>query len=274
MDVIGNNIANANTTGFKSSTANFSDAFYQEYSSASSSVPVGTAVGLGVDVTSTTTNFTQGSFQSTGVQTDLSINGSGLVNGGGFFVICNTTDSSTSGSAVSFTRAGDFTLDSSGYLVTQDGSYVMGSATAIASTGTDLNTLTAIQIPSTITSTGELVSSFNVASDGTVTAVGESGTTEVVAYLGVAVFSNPNALTNLGNNLYSYNAGAGTSTGCVITPGTGAAGSIKQGSLELSNVDLSTEFANMIVTQRAFEANSKTISASSDMMQTVTNMIR
>lgn len=274
MDVIGNNIANSNTTGFKSSTTSFADTFYQVDQAATTTEPVATQVGSGVEIVSTPTQFTQGAFQSTGVSTDLAINGSGLLNAGGFFVTCNTTDSSTAGATINMTRAGDFTLNSSGYLVTQDGAYVMGSSTAIASTGTDLNALTAIQIPSTITATGELVSSFTVSSDGTITAIGSAGTSQVVGYLGLAVFSNPNGLTSSGNSSYSYNAAAGSSTGCVITPGTGTAGSIKQGSLELSNVDLAEEFSNMIITQRGFEANSKMITTANEMLQTVTNMIR
>lgn len=279
MDVIGNNIANANTVGFKDSRTDFASAFYQIDKAATTTTPVGQQVGLGVSVVSTPTIFTQGSFESTGVDTDLAINGSGMANSGGFFVVSNSTDSSVTDATTELTRAGDFTENNSGYLITQDGYYVMGhdAATGPFTTAEPLNALQAIQIPATIT-TGtppvtEQVSTFTVGNDGTVTAIGQNGGTLVVGYIGLATYSNPEGLTNLGNNRYAYNAAAGASA-AVNAAGQGSSGVIQQGSLELSNVDLADQFSNMIITQRGFDANSKTITASDEMLQTVISMIR
>lgn len=271
MDVIGNNIANANTVGFKNSRTEFNDAVYQAGQAPYNS-PVGQQVGLGTSVVATPGMFTQGAFQKTGVATDLAINGSGISSGGGFFVVSNSADSSASGSVTALTRAGNFTGNSAGYLTTQDGYYVMGSASPF-SKQTTLNNLQAIQIPSTITSTGEAVSTFTVSPDGTVTAIGQNGGSQIAGYIGIASYENPQGLSNLGNNRYGYTPAAGSVT-AVGAAGQGLAGAIQQDSLEQSNVNISSEFSNMIVTQRGFDANSKSISAANDMLKTDADLKR
>jgi flagellar hook protein FlgE len=262
MDVIGDNIANANTDGYKSATANFVSSFEQVTSAATLNKPVGLQVGLGVNVGSTETNFTQGVFQTTNVPTDMGINGNG------WFTV------QTVGGTNLLTRDGDFVEDSSGYIRTPDGGYLMGvMGTTPPTTPTAGAPPNKIQIPTTMTGVGGAttpVVSFAVDSTGAITATGQDGSTETVGFVTVQSFSNNNGLVNLGSNYYQYAAAAGTNQfGQASMAG---AGTIQTGVLESSNVDLSTEFANMIIAQRGFEAAAKVITTSDEMLQTVTNL--
>jgi len=259
MDVIGDNIANANTDGYKSATANFVSSFEQVTSAATANSPVGLQVGLGVNVGSTETNFNQGVFQTTNVPTDMGINGSG------WFTV------QTVGGTNLLTRDGDFVEDSNGYLRTPDGGFLMGvmgtTAPTTPTAGTPPNK---IQIPTTITATSSPVVSFAVDSTGAITATGQDGSTETVGFVTVQKFSNDNGLVNLGSNYYQYAAAAGTDQ--YYQASQAGAGTIQTGVLEASNVDLSTEFANMIIAQRGFEASARVISVSDNMLQTVTDL--
>ena len=258
MDIIGNNIANANTTAFKSSSADFTESFMQISRAATVNQPVGIGVGLGAQVSGTETNFDQGVFQTTNVPTDMAINGSG------FFVV-----QSVSGND-SVTRNGAFVEDSNGYLRTTDGNFLMGTtgATAPSSPSTGFPT-GKIQIPTTVTS-GSPVASFSVDSTGAITLTGQDGTTQTAGYITVQKFNNPDGLLDEGGGLYSYQLAAGTNQ--AFTGGDAGAGTIQTGVLEASNVDLSTEFANMIIAQRGFEASARVISVSDNMLQTVTDL--
>jgi len=259
MDVIGDNIANANTDGYKSATVNFVSSFEQVTNEATANAPVGLQVGLGVNVGSTETNFNQGVFQTTNVPTDMGINGSG------WFTV------QTVGGTDLLTRDGDFVEDSNGYLRTPDGAYLMGVMGTTAPTTPTAGAPTAkIQIPATITATSSPVVSFAVDSTGAITATGQDGSTETVGYITVQKFSNDNGLVDLGNNYYQYAAAAGTNQ--YYQASQAGAGTIQTGVLEASNVDLSTEFANMIIAQRGFEASAKVITTSDEMLQTVTNL--
>jgi flagellar hook protein FlgE len=258
MDVIGNNIANANTTGFKASTANFTESFLQVSRAATDNDPVGLAVGLGTQVNSTETNFDQGVFQTTNVPTDMGVNGNG------FFAV-----QSVSG-ANYVTRNGAFVEDSNGYIRTTDGNYLMGvmGATAPTSPTTGFPP-DQIKIPTTVTS-GSPVVSFTVDPTGTISATGQDGSTQVVGYVTLQNYNNPNGLSDVGNSLYTYQTAAGTNQFSQAS-NTGT-GTIQTGVLEASNVDLSTEFANMIIAQRGFEAAARVITVSDNMLQTVTNL--
>ncbi len=259
MDVIGNNIANANTDGFKGSNADFTSSFEQVTNSATANDPVGLAVGLGVNVQATTTNFNQGVFQTTNVPTDMGINGNG------WFTV------QTVGGTDLLTRDGDFIEDSSGYLRTPDGAYLMGVMGTTAPTSpTAGSPPDKILIPTTITATGSPVVSFAVDSTGAVTATGQDGSTQTVGFITLQSFNNNNGLVDLGNNYYQYAAAAGTNQ--YYQASEAGAGTIQTGVLEASNVDLSTEFANMIIAQRGFEASARVITVSDDMLQTVTNL--
>jgi flagellar hook protein FlgE len=259
MDVIGNNIANANTTGFKGSDADFTESFMQVSRQATVNDPVGLGVGLGTQVASTETNFNQGAFQTTNVPTDMGINGSG------FFAV-----QSVSGNDY-VTRNGAFIEDSSGFLRTTDGNYLMGVAGATPPT-----TPTAgyppdkIQIPTTITASGSPVVSFAVDPTGTITVTGADGTTQIAGYVTLQNYSNPNGLTDVGNSLYTYGVAAGTNQ--YYQADNSGVGTIQTGVLESSNVDLSTQFADMIIAQRGFEACARVITVSDNMLQTVTDL--
>jgi flagellar hook protein FlgE len=259
MDVIGNNIANANTTGFKGSDANFTESFEQVSREATANEPVGLGVGLGTEVSSTTTNFNQGVFQTTNVPTDMGINGSGWF-----------TVQSVSGNNY-LTRNGDFIEDSSGFLRTPDGSYLMGVMGTTAPTSPTAGyPPDQIQIPTTMTASGSPVVSFAVDSTGAITATGQDGSTETVGFITLQSFNNNNGLVDAGNSLYQYATAAGTNQ--YFQASQAGAGTIQTGVLEASNVDLSTEFANMIIAQRGFEAAARVITVSDNMLQTVTNL--
>jgi flagellar hook protein FlgE len=258
MDVIGNNIANANTTAFKGSTANFTESFLQVSRAATVNQPVGLTVGLGAQVDSTTTNFNQGVFQTTNVPTDMGINGNG------FFAV-----QSVSGNNF-VTRNGAFVEDSSGFLRTTDGNYLMGTMGATAPTSPTTGfPPDKIQIP-TATTSGSPVVSFSVDTTGTITVTGQDGTTNIAGYVTLQNYDNPNGLTNVGGSLYTYQVAAGANQ--YYEGASSGVGTIQTGVLESSNVDLSTEFANMIISQRGFEAAARVITVSDDMLQTVTNL--
>lgn len=258
MDIIGNNIANANTTGFKSSSANFSESFLQASRSATPNNPIGLAIGLGAQANSSETNFSQGVFQSTNVPTDMGINGNG------FFAL-QAVDG-----AQYVTRNGTFVEDSQGYIRTPDGNFLMGVMGATAptspSTGFPPNK---IQIPATVTS-GSPTASFAIDSTGAITVTGQDGSSEIAGFITLQNYNNPNGLSEMGKGLYSYQIAAGANQYYEgATPGIGT---IQTGVLEASNVDLSTEFANMIISQRGFEASARVITVSDNMLQTVTNL--
>ena len=258
IDVIGNNIANSNTTAFKASTANFTESFMQVSRGATENQPVGLELGLGTNVNTTTTDFNQGVFQTTNVPTDMAINGSGWfevqsVNGDSFL-----------------TRNGDFVEDSAGYLRTPDGDYLMGvTGSTPPASPTNGFAPDKIAIPTTVTS-GSPVVNYTVDTTGTVTVTGQDGSSEVAGYITLQNYNNPNGLSEMGKGLYSYQIAAGANQ--YYEGGTVGIGTIQTGVLEASNVDLSTEFANMIISQRGFEASARVITVSDNMLQTVTNL--
>ncbi len=258
MDVIGNNIANANTTGFKSSAANFTESFMQQSRAATINNPVGLGVGLGTQVASTTTNFNQGVFQTTNVPTDMGINGSG------FFAVQDVSGNNY------VTRNGDFVEDSGGFLRTPSGDFLMGvmSATPPTSPTTGFPP-DKIQIPATVTS-GSPVVSFSVDSTGAITVTGQDGSTQIAGYVTLQNYSNSDGLSDVGNSLYTYQTAAGPNQYSQAS-NTGT-GTIQTGVLEASNVDLATEFSNMIIAQNGFNAAARVITTSDQMLQTVTQL--
>jgi flagellar hook protein FlgE len=260
MDVIGDNIANANTTAYKSSAANFTESFLQVTRSATTDDPVGLQVGLGAQVSNTTTNFNQGVFQTTNVPTDMAINGDG------WFSVQSV------GGQNLLTRNGDFVEDSDGYLRSTNGDYVMGVSgdTAPTAGGTAGFPPDKIQIPTTVGTNNSPVVSFSVDTTGAITVTGQDGSTAVTGYITLQKFDNDNGLVNTGNSLYQYADAAGSNNYYEATDS--GTGTIQTGVLESSNVDLSTEFANMIIAQRGFEAAARVITVSDDMLQTVTNL--
>ncbi|MGL5756429.1 MAG: flagellar hook-basal body protein [Paraclostridium sp.] len=259
MDVVGNNIANVGTTAFKKSTTRFSDALNQTI--IYSSVPGGNAndpnviggvnpgqVGIGTKVSGIFRNMAQGAIQPTGRPTDLAIDGDG------FFTV------SVGPNQEAFTRDGSFTLDANGNLVTSDGYKVLN----------DKNE--PILIPKEEKNPdGETqkVLSFNISKEGSVSYLLADGTkVENAQTLKVAVFQNPEGLESLSGNLYRESANSGK-------PMFEAKhGLINQGAIEMSNVDLSEEFTEMIVTTRAFQAAGKVITTSDELLQEIINLKR
>lgn len=282
MDVIGNNIANANTTAFKSSRVMFKDMLSQTMQSASA--PANTnpqfsvggtnpkQAGLGVSIAGIDTDMSQGALQPTSRSTDLAIQGNG------FFIVNNVEPTAAAPGYPRFTRDGGFTLDAKGYLVTSEGLHVLGSTatdvsgtvTHTPATFTNLNDLKAINIPLK-DGTGNKLKSFSIEKDGTIRAI-YTDNPVVVGRVAVANFQNEAGLEKLGSNLYKNTSNSGSAE--VGGPNESGAGSIEQGFLEMSKVDLANEFTEMIITSRAFQANSRTITTSDEMLQELLNLKR
>ena len=244
IDVISNNIANVNTTAFKQDRTEFQDLMYQSlnYTAAATSAisnnPTGIDTGLGVRVAGIQKNFIQGSLKETGNSFDLAIQGDG------FFQI------TTPAGETAYSRNGAFKLDSEGSLVNGQGFKLEPE----------------IVIPS------DLIN-VSIAQDGTVSAANPStGEITTLGQITIVDFINPAGLTPQGDSLYI----ATTTSGDPIegTPGLNGIGNIRQGMLEGSNVQLVTEMVNLITAQRGYEANSKSITTTDTMLQTVNALKR
>jgi len=241
LQVISNNLANVATTGYKRSRANFEDLLYQNVrqvgaqTSQDTTLPTGLQLGTGVRTVSTEKIHTQGNMVNTDQPLDLAINGRG------FFQV--TMPDGTTG----YTRDGSFNLNADGQVVTSNG-YLLQPA---------------ITIP-------QEVESISVGIDGivTITTPGNAGVTQV-GTVQIADFVNPTGLQPVGENLYRET----TSSGAAQTgnPGTGGYGKLLQGSLESSNVNVVEELVGMIEAQRAYEMNTKSITAADQMLQYLTN---
>jgi flagellar basal-body rod protein FlgG len=244
MDNIAHNLANVNTVGFKKSRVEFEDLVYQQLktpgtpTSATGEAPVGLETGLGVRPVASSRDFGRGNMRSTNGPLDMAIEGDGL------FQV--TLPSGETG----FTRAGSFHLSAEGSLVTSDGYPVQPTITVPAGA-------TAISI-----SKSGIVS----ASVPGQTAAQELGTIEL------ASFRNPAGLNSLGGNLFQATTASGDAV--VGAPGADGRGTIAQGYVEDSNVSVVEEMVSMILSQRAYEANSKVVKASDEMLQQVNTLVR
>lgn len=254
LDVIGNNIANVNTTGYKSARVGFEDAFSQTLQAAGPGVAM--QVGSGVNTGAITNQFNQGAITRTSVPSDLAISGDG------FFVVRNTV---TGGSF--YTRAGDFHVDKDGYLVTGDGYRVQGYS------DTGLTTMGDILIDATGSTSTSGVKNFAFSSNGTLTVTQADGTQFTRGQVLLQKFSNPQGLTKEGGNLYSATVSAGP-LATLVAPGTNGVGDIQGSALETSNVDLASQFADLITTQRAFQASARIITTSDEVLQELVNLKR
>lgn len=243
MAVVSNNLANVNTTGFKKGRAAFEDLLYQSKVAPGSAVtqndvaPTGLTLGTGVRVVATEKNFGQGNLQQTGNSLDVAVNGRG------FFQV-QMPDGS-----VAYSRDGSFRTNPDGELVTSGGLKLQPSIT----------------LP-------QGAQSVNIGSDGTVSVsiAGQAAATQV-GQIQIADFINPAGLMAKGENLYAETAASGApQTG---TAGASGFGTLVQGSLEASNVNVVEELVNMIETQRAYEMNSKAISTTDQMLQFVTQRL-
>jgi len=240
MNVISNNLANVNTTGFKRDRAVFEDMLYQNVkqaggqTDANSQAPTGMMLGTGVRIVATEKLHTQGNMVTTQSPLDLAIAGDG------YFQIAKGDGT------LAYTRDGGFKISATGQLVTSAGALLQP----------------AITIPNT-------ASSVTIGRDGTVSIELTTGGAQVLGQIQIARFVNPSGLQSLGQNLMKDTPASGAPQ--VLAPGVGGAGSLMQGSLEASNVNVVEEMVNMIETQRAYEINSKAISAVDGMLRFLNN---
>jgi flagellar basal-body rod protein FlgG len=240
VEVIANNIANTNTVGFKRSSAQFADLLYQTEKPAGApsrsggeTVPEAMQIGLGVQTIGIRALHIQGPLNATGNQLDLALNGRG------WFQISGPNN------VTLYTRAGNFSKNATGQLVTVDGSLVIPNITFPANT-----------------------TNIQVNPDGTVYADNGTGTMTQVGQITIANFANDGGLTALGHNLFQETTSSGAPQ--IAAPASQGYGSIQQGYLESSNVDPVLEITNLISAQRNYEMNSKVIQATDEMYQVIT----
>ena len=244
IDNVAHNLANVNTTGFKKARVEFEDLVYQEMraagasASATTEAPIGLEVGLGTRAVATARNFSAGNLRTTSAPLDVAIQGNG------FFQI--TLPDGTTG----YTRAGTFHLDAQGLMVTSEGYGIEPQIT----------------VPQNTTS-------LTISKDGMVTATVAGQTdSQQLGTIEIANFANPGGLRPLGGNLFTPTTASGEpETGA---PGIDGRGTLQQGFVEDSNVSVVEEMVNMILGQRAYEANSKVVKAADEMLQQVNTLVR
>jgi len=240
IDVIGNNIANADTIGFKKGRADFVDTFSQvmQGGSGGSAFQVGSGVATGA----IQNVFGQGTITQSTVPTHLAIYGNG------FFVVKDASGNSFA------TRDGSFGWDNAGNLITAGKMIVQSKDGTAINGGTDRASVT-------------------IGTDGVITVTTGAGVAVNAGQIGLQNFSNPQLLQKQGGNLFTWDANAGP-LAQAAAPQSNGLGQIQKGSLELSNVDLTTEFSSLITAQRAFQANARMITTSDDILQEIINMKR
>jgi len=242
MDVIANNLANVNTVGFKKSRADFVDLLYQNLrspgaaTSSGGEVPTGIQVGMGTKPVSVQKILSQGDYVQTKNDLDFAIEGEGF-----FRILSNGEEL--------YMRAGAFKMDSEGYLVTSEGERLQPEFSIP---------------PETV--------NFTVDPGGNMVAQGPDGTELASAQLSLHSFPNPAGLLSVGGNRFRPSAASGDPV--EGNPGVDGMGTISQGYLEMSNVDVVEEMVNMIVGQRAYEVASKSIKAADEMLQMANNIKR
>ncbi len=241
-DVVANNLANSNTTGFKKSRANFEDLMYQtmliagQTTPGGGQVPTGIQVGMGVKPAGIQKIFTQGDYVETGNELDMAIQGDG------FFRVRH-------GDEDLYTRAGNFTLDSEGYITTPSGDRLQPEITV-----------------------SEEATTISLQDNGTLTVFGADEEILATEQVYVNTFVNPAGLFAVGNNLFRPTEGSGGAT--ELTPGEEGAGTVVNNYLEMSNVSIVEEMVSMISGQRTYEANSKSIQTADSMLSTATGLKR
>jgi flagellar hook protein FlgE len=263
LDVAGNNIANANTIGFKSSTVVFQDTLSQIMTGAGAPGATGGGtnpiqVGLGVQVAATAGNFNQGSAEVTGRSTDL------MLQGDGFFVL-----GSDSGNV--YTRAGDFAFDANGDLVAPSGKKVLGWAPGDTPGSANLGPVNLNALNASLPA-GVEMTSYSIGADGVLRGNFSDDQQRDIASLAIADFVNPAGLEKVGETAFRASANSGPVE--LDVAGAGRRGTLVGGSLEMSNVDLAAEFTNLILAQRGFQASSRVITTSDQVLEDLVNIKR
>ena len=244
LDTVANNLANSATSGFRARKMQFEDMIYQNMvmpgsAASTSTTSAGLQIGLGTKSTASEVIMTQGDFKQTGNPIDLAIQGSG------FFQV------QLPNGTIGYTRDGNFSLNNAGVVVDSHGNQL----------------LPAITIPSNATSV--TISQYGVVS---ATLPGQSNASQL-GTIQLATFPNPGGLNSLGGNILQPTAASGNAI--TDTPGgSSGMGTLQQGYLENSNVDVVAEFVNMIFAQRAYESNSKVVHVADDMYSQINNMTR
>jgi flagellar basal-body rod protein FlgG len=242
LDVISNNLANVNTTGFKRSKIEFQELLYQTTRAAGADqgngniLPSGLQVGQGSRPVATSKVFTTGDLTQTGEQLDVGIQGNG------FFEV------QLPDGTLAYTRDGGLKTSADGRVVTSDGLPIQGGFQSVPAGTTNIT----------------------ISANGQITYATASGNTTFSVQL--VRFNNPSGLSSLGNNLYKQTDASGTPE--LGTPGSNGFGTLNQGYLEMSNVKVVEEMVNLILAQRAYEVNSKAVQAADEMMQQSNNLKR
>lgn len=258
MDVIGNNISNVNTVGFKSSTVLFKDVYYQTITGASAAnATTGglnpSQIGYGTTVASINVQNTRGGMLTTDNAMDQYISGEG------YFIIQNGAGD------ISYSRVGAFTFDKDGNLVDSNGGFVCGANAALPSPVVSVVPIKVANISN--------YSNISISSDGTITGIDNTDSSvDVLGQIALAKFVNESGLTEEGNSYYKESANSGAPT--YTEPGSNLSGTLVSGALEMSNVDLSKELTNMIIAERGFQANSRVITTSDEILQELVNLKR
>ncbi len=243
VDVIANNLANVNTTGFKQSQIEFQDLLYEKQKQAGTEVapginaPTGLEIGSGVRVASTLKIFSLGEFQNTGRNMDIAIRGDGFLQ-----VVMPNGD-------IRYSRDGSLQVNANGQLVSMTGYQIEP----------------AISIPVD-------AGSIDIGQDGGINVTDAAGVRSVVGQIQLARFANPSGLTSQGDNLYAPNDASGEAIPGI--PAQDGFGSIQAGFLEKSNVNMVNELVNLITAQRAYEINSRAIRAGDEMLKNTNNIFR
>jgi flagellar hook protein FlgE len=273
------NLANVNTVGYKASSITFADSLTQVIRGASGptstnggSNPV--QIGLGVQVDATRNEMTEGAFQTTNNPLDVAIEGTGFLRVGQGEPPAKEPFTTGLPANMQYTRAGDLTTNTTGFLTTQSGLYVVGR-NAVAKEGETESSYTPgtedtyIKIPPGATN-------ISIGMDGSVgytdnnTESKTFGQRVVAGYLSLATFANESGLERIGGSLWATTANSGTAV--VGTPSTAGFGATVGGELEMSNVDLATEMTRMITAERGYQANSRVITTADTMLETLVSM--
>lgn len=267
LDVIGNNIANVNTVGFRAGRAQGADVFSQRLSEFSTNSSA-SQIGSGVSLASVSSSFAQGNIDATGQPYDMAIDGSG------FFIVRDTANNATYA-----TRAGDFRADANGFLTTTEGMRVQGEIPGSPGVSSDIKITLTPTAPALPADTEAV--SWRIESNGDVmltlrsTLVPPSATPPdplKIAQIQVQTFRDINTLSKVGNNRFGNLAAAGPVG--LGTAGQAGRGQVRWQSLEQANVDLATQFTDLMVTQRGYQANAKIITTSDEILQELINLKR
>ena len=272
LDVTANNLANVDTVGYKAQSAQFSDELSQliQAGTTANGFSAGTnplQVGLGTQIGSIDNVMTAGGVESTGNATNVAIQGNGwlrVANG-------NVSTTPPTFDATQYTRAGDLTFNASGYLCTQTGQFVLGyGAQQNATTGQYSPVTTGTNPANNPIVVPPGSTNVTIGADGSVNYQTPTGTSVTAGYISLSTFPNQAGMQRNGGSLWSSTAASGAET--VGQPGTAGFGETISGELEQSNVDMGTEFTNMIEAERGYQANASTITTADQMMQTVVQM--